>query len=67
MTTVYIQLSLEVIGKNAGEAARVMRASVEDGKIDLPVMQTLEDEFDTIPGDWRIVAVDSKVTEGGQQ
>mgnify|MGYP003378208949 CR=1 FL=1 len=67
MTTVYIQLSFEVIGKNAGEAARVMRASVEDGKIDLPVMQTLEDEFDTIPGDWRIVAIDSKVTEGGQQ
>ena len=41
MTTVYIQLSFEVIGKNAGEAARVMRASVEDGKIDLPVMLSL--------------------------
>ena len=67
MTTLYIQLSFEIIGNNADQAARAMRESIADGKIDLPVMQVLEDEFDSIPGDWRIVNVDSALTVEGQK
>ena len=62
MATLYIQLSFEIIGNNADQAANAMRESIADGKIDLPVMQVLEDEFDSIPGDWRIVNVDSALT-----
>ena len=65
MTTLYIQLSFEIIGNNAHQAARAMRESIADGKIDLPVMQVLEDEFDSIPGDWRIVNMDSALTAKG--
>ena len=36
-----------------------MMAAVADGRLDLPVMQTMESEFATIPGDWRILNVDS--------
>ena len=67
MTTLYIQLSFEIIGNNADQAARAMRESIADGKIDHPVMQVLEDEFDSIPGDWRIVNVDSALTVEGQK
>lgn len=65
MTTLYIQLSFEIIGNNADQAANAMRESIADGKIDLPVMQVLEDEFDSIPGDWRIVNMDSALTGEG--
>lgn len=58
-TTVYFQLSFDVIGDNAGSAARSMLEAISDGKVDLPIMQVMEDEFSTIPGDWRIVGVDS--------
>ena len=67
MTTVYIQLSFEVIGQDADDVVRAMRASIEEGKIDLPFMQVLEDEFSTLPGDWRILGVDSTVTEGATE
>jgi len=63
MTTLYVQLSFEIIGNDADQAANAMRESITDGKIDLPVMQVLEDEFDSIPGDWRIVNMDSALTE----
>ena len=65
MTSIYIQLSFEIIGNDADQVANAMRESIADGKIDLPVMQVLEDEFDSIPGDWRIVNMDSALTEEG--
>ena len=59
MTTVYIQLSFEVIGDNAGEAARAIMQRIEDGRLDLPFIQVLRDELDDVPGDWRTAGVDT--------
>lgn len=58
-TKLYIQLSFDVIGDAAKDAARTMMQGVEAGQLDLPMLQAMRDEFDTIPGDWRIVGVDS--------
>ena len=58
-TTVYIQLSFTLIGGDAKDAGRKMMQAVTDGKLDLPMLATLRDEYRDIAGDWRILNVDS--------
>ena len=42
MTTLYVQLSFEIIGNDADQVANAMRESITDGKIDYPMLQVLE-------------------------
>lgn len=58
-TTVYIQLSFTLIGDDARDAARTMMQSIEAGRLDLPMLATMRDEYRDIAGDWRITAVDA--------
>ena len=58
-TTVYIQLSFTLIGDDAKDAGRAMMQSIEAGRLDLPMLATLRDEYRDIAGDWRITGVDS--------
>lgn len=62
MTTLYVQLSFEIIGNDADQVANTVRESITDGDMDYPLLQVLRDEFDAIPGDWRIVNVDTALT-----
>jgi hypothetical protein len=66
MTTLYVQLSFDVIGEDASKVANAMRASIADGEMDYPLMQILRDEFDAIEGDWRIVRLDTTINEGAK-
>ena len=58
-TTVYIQLSFTLTGGDAKDAGRTMMQSIEAGRLDLPMLATLRDEFASVAGDWRITGVDS--------
>lgn len=58
-TKLYIQLSFDVTGDDARDAARTMMQSIEAGQLDLAVLATLRDEYRDIAGDWRITGVDS--------
>ena len=58
-TKLYIQLSFDVIGDDARDAGRAMMQSIEAGRLDLPMLATLRDEFASVAGDWRITAVDA--------
>lgn len=58
-TTVYIQLSFTLIGGDAKDAGRKMMQSIEAGRLDLPMLATMRDEYRDIAGDWRITGVDS--------
>ena len=58
-TKLYIQLSFDVIGDDAKDAGRAMMQSIEAGRLDLPMLATLRDEYRDIAGDWRITGVDS--------
>lgn len=58
-TKLYIQLSFDVIGDDAKDAGRAMMQSIEAGRLDLPMLATMRDEYRDIAGDWRITGVDS--------
>ena len=62
-TTVYIQLSFTLTGGDAKDAGRTMMQSTEAGRLDLPMLATLRDEFASVAGDWRITAVDASAAE----
>lgn len=58
-TTVFVQLSFTLTGGDAKDAGRTMMQAITDGRLDLPMLATLRDEYRDIAGDWRITGVDS--------
>ena len=62
-TTVYIQLSIEIAGDNAGDAARVLQERIEDGRMDLVSINLLREELRHVAGDWRITRAETGSAE----
>lgn len=60
-TKLYIQIGFDVIGEDAGDAARQMAESIDAGSLDLAMLATLRDEYRQIALDWRFTAVDASV------
>ena len=61
-STIYVQLSFEIIGDDAPATARALAQAVDDGRLDLPMLATMREELRNVDGDWRISTVTSSAT-----
>ena len=66
-STIYVQLSFEIIGDDAPATARALAQAVDDGRLDLPMLAMTRDELRTVDGDWRISTVTSSATVAGDE
>ena len=60
---VYLQTSIEVAGDFAGAVARILADAINDGALDLAIVNLLRDELRGVTGDWRIVTADGSAAE----
>ena len=69
-TTIYIQLTFDVIGDDAIGAAQVIAQHIDSGMLDGAFLAAIRDEFPNdaglpqLDGDWRIRTVTTSATVG---
>ena len=48
-----INLTVSIVGDDAGDAARVLTQAIDAGRLDLPFRKALREEMRAVDGDWR--------------